>query len=103
MGSRLRACRLANLRRHDVGSQALSALDITSVVGIHTDFFADVDERRHLNADPCFERCRLEAGGGRRILDARLGIDDLEDYRRRQLNSNRAPIVKIDFDLQVGE
>src|SRR5687768_1873911 len=82
---------------------SLSALDIASVVGIDPNFLADIDEGGNLHTDSRFQCGWFEAGGGGRIFDAGFRVDDFEDHGRRKLNSYRAPIVKIDFDLQIGE
>src|SRR6185295_15831052 len=77
------------------GMLFVHALEVLRFARVHSDDFADLDERRDLNG-----RARLELGGlvhvrDRRALQRGLRLDDLQFHREGDLDGDRAALVEL--------
>jgi TusA-related sulfurtransferase len=71
----------------------LTAAEVGAVAGVDLDLGAGLEEQRHLDLGAGLERGRLGAAGGAVALQARLGVRDLEDDRRGQLDVQHGAVV----------
>src|SRR5438552_1098197 len=65
---------------------------------VHGDQLTDANERRHGDLEPGLENGRLELRRRRRALHGRLGVDDLQVDRRRQVDTERLALVQNNLD-----
>src|SRR3954452_8729393 len=66
--------------------RSVHAAEVGTRAGVDLDLGAGLEEQRHRDLAAGLERGRLGAAGGAVALQTRLGVGDLEDDGRRQLD-----------------
>src|SRR6187401_3334497 len=93
---RMSRARVRALLRADKGIRVRSVVDaaeVGPVAGVHLDAGPGLEEERHLDLRAGLEGGGLRAAGRAVALQARLGVGDLEDDRRGQLDVERRALV----------
>src|SRR6478736_10356188 len=103
---RMSRARVRALLRAAKGVRVRSVVDaaeVRPVAGVDLDAGAGLEEERHVDLRAGLERGGLGATGRAVALQARLGVGDLEDDRRRQLDVERRALVRGDDGVLVLE
>src|SRR4051812_7114711 len=103
---RMSSARVRALLRAAKGIRVRSVVDsaeVRTVAGVDLDAGAGLEEERHVDLGAGLERGRLGAAGRAVALQARLGVRDLEDDRRGQLDVERQALVGGDERVLVLE
>src|SRR4249919_1917206 len=88
---------IARLRALLRADKSAHAAQVRAVAGVDLDLGAGLEEQRDLDLCAGLERRRLRATGGAVALEARLGVGDLEDHGRRQLDVEHGAVVGGDL------
>src|SRR6476469_7439172 len=88
---------IARLRALLRADKSAHAAKVRAVAGVDLDLGAGLEEQRDLDLCASLERRRLRAAGGAVALEARLGVGDLEDHGRRQLDVEHGAVVGGDL------
>jgi len=73
---------------YEVGKATLGAAAVLASAGVDLDSFAGLDEQRHLNDEPGFERCWLGRARNPIALDTWFGLGDGQLDARWNVNAN---------------
>ena len=79
------------------GGQVVHATEVGAVAGVDLDLGSGLEEQRDVDRRAGLERRGLGATGGAVALQAGLGVGDLEDHRRRQLDVEHGALVGGDL------
>src|SRR5919112_3436778 len=101
--NRMSTARLRAFVRADIGAASADPAEVVTRAGVDLDLRAGLEEQRHGDVGAGLERRRLGATGGPVALQARLGVGDLQDDGRRQLDVQRGAVVQRHHGVLVLE